>query len=148
MSFLYQIEKKQAALIAARGRGDVLHTAKPAGPETPVAAAVAVTIGVQLDLELNAQVDSLVLRGVAPSKTAVILAALREYLTQHEYDEAVAHAVRVPTAEGRRVTIGVELEAPLNARLNAFCKRFTCYKRRAVIAAVTQYVEKNRAVRR
>jgi metal-responsive CopG/Arc/MetJ family transcriptional regulator len=147
MSFLYQIERKQAALIASRKGGEVIHTAKPAEPEL-VTTATAVTIGVQLDLELNAQVDSLILRGVAPSKTAAILTALREYLTQHEYDETVAHAVRVPTAEGRRVTIGVELEAPLNARLTAFCKRFTCYKRRAVIAAVMQYVEKNRAVRR
>lgn len=147
MSFLYQIERKQAALLAARGRGEVIHTAKPAPTRSEVPPTTA-NVGVQLDLELNAKVDSLVLRGVAPSKTAAILAALREYLAQHEYDEAVAHAVRVPTAEGRRVTIGVELEAPLNARLTAFCKRFTCYKRRAVVAAVAAYVEKNREVRR
>lgn len=144
MSFLYQIEKKQALLLAARERGDEMKTAKAPSSQKPAEAPTSVTIGVQLDLGLNAQLTELIERGVSPSKTAAILTALREYLTQHEYDEAVAHAVRIPTAEGQRVTIGVELDAALNTRLVAFCSRFTCYKRRAATAAITYYVEKHR----
>lgn len=105
-------------------------------------------LGVQMDLALNARMDALVVRHIAKSKTAAILAALQEYLTQHEFDEAVAYAVRAPTAEGRRVTVGVELDPQLNSRLVAFCKRFTCYKRRAVVVALTSYVEKHREVGR
>jgi metal-responsive CopG/Arc/MetJ family transcriptional regulator len=145
MSFLYQIERKQAALIAARERGDELKVArKPIVAKeaaTPSAAPAAVTIGVQIELPLSAQIDALVMRHIVPSKKAAILAALHEYLTRFEFDAAVAQAARVPTEEVRRITIGVELDAALNARLNAFCKRFNCYKRRAAVAALTYYVE-------
>lgn len=145
MSFLYQIERKQAALIAARERGDELKVArKPVVAKdtaTPSAAPAAVTIGVQIELPLSAQIDALVMRRIVPSKSAAIIAALYEYLAQHEFDSAVAQAVRAPTAEVKRITIGVEIDAALNTRLTAFCKRFNCYKRRAAVAALTYYVE-------
>jgi hypothetical protein len=147
VSFLYQIERKQAALIAARERGDELKVArkpvaaKGAAMPTPSAAPAAVTIGVQIELPLSAQIDALVLRRIVPSKSAAIIAALYEYLAQHEFDSAVAQAVRAPTAEVKRITIGVEIDAALNTRLTAFCKRFNCYKRRAAVAALTYYVE-------
>lgn len=147
MSFLYQIERKQAALLAARDRGDEMKAAKrqvTVAKALAKAEPVAVNIGVQMDPALSAAIEALVDRGVAPSKTAAVLAALQEYLAEHEYDETVAQAVRAPTSEVKRTTLGVELDAALNTRLIAFCKRFTCYKRRAAVAALTYYVEKHR----
>jgi len=136
VGFLYQIERKQAALITARERGG-----EPKVAQKPDGAKGTVTIGVQIELPLSAQIDALVMRHIVPSKKAAIPAALHEYLTRFEFDAAVAQAARVPTEEVRRITIGVELDAALNTRLNAFCKRFNCYKRRAAVAALTYYVE-------
>ncbi len=144
MGFLYQIERKQAVLIAERASAPkkVVPQRGAARKNTPTAETT--TLGVQMDLDLNEQVEALVARGVAPTKKAVVLAALGGFLAEHERDENIKESVRKPTVEGKRVIVGVELDTALNARLDAFCKRFTCYKRRAAVAALTYYVEKHR----
>jgi metal-responsive CopG/Arc/MetJ family transcriptional regulator len=144
MGFLYQIERKQAVLIAERATAPkkVVPQRGAARKNTP--APETTTLGVQMDLDLNEQVEALVARGVAPTKKAVVLAALGGFLAEHEHDENIKESVRKPTVEGKRVIVGVELDTVLNARLDAFCERFTCYKRRAAVAALTYYVEKHR----
>lgn len=71
MGFLYQIERKQAVLIAERATAPkkVVPQRGAARKNTP--APETTTLGVQMDLDLNEQVEALVARGVAPSAQAL-----------------------------------------------------------------------------
>jgi len=136
VSFLYQIEKRQAALVAK-------HEAIRNPPQPPA------NLGVPLDPDLNAQIEALIEKGVSVSKNMLVTDALKAYLSitgAREIGRGPRQKQKQPVTESKKITVGVLLDSDLNTQLTDYCKRMGLYKKHVALLALAHFVGMRQAL--